>query len=257
MPSVTYAGVNALSSNAHGFRRTRDNSLSDLSIVSNAAGRVEIGNFALSDEGDRTSAVLMGKGTSSTPVSIGSQGSKNFLGFWVEADQISGDVRGLYMRLFMGGASGASGEAARLFTTIKTGGVAAAAHGAHISLSFQTTGYASGLGIASRCTLHIPDQASWSTDGTYAPIQAEIFSDGAASDPANATELSYIRFSNGGHANGIADVDDDAQLFSIQGGTIGTDNLVEAAVAEASYSHNIKILVGSTQLYLMCANDRS
>ncbi len=257
MSNVTYAGINALPVAAHGFRRTRDNSLSDLSLVSAGYGRVELGNFALSDEGDRSSAVLMGKGTSTTPVNIGSTGSKNFLGFWVEADHTSGDVRGLYMRLYMGGASGASGEAARLFTTVQTGGVASAAHGAHISVSFQTTGYASGLAVAGRNTLHIPDQASWSTGGTYAAVQAEIFSDGAASDPAGVTELSYIRFVNGGHADGIADVDDDAQLFSIQGGTIGTGNLVEVAVAEASYSHNIKILVGATQLYLMCANDRA
>ena len=257
MSNVDYAGTNSVSIKAHGFRRTRGNSLSDLAIVSNQYGRVEFGNFGLSDEGDRSVAVLMGKGTSTTPVNIGTQGSKNFLGFWVRADQTSGDVRALYMRLFMGGASGASGEAARLFTTIQTGGVADAAHGAHISLSFQTTGYVSGLGCAVRATLHIPDQASWSTGGTYTAVQAEIFNDGAASDPANATELSYIRFVNSGHANGVSDVDDDAQLFSIQGGTIGADNLVETAVAEASYSHNIKILVGSTQLYLMCANNRS
>lgn len=256
MSDVTYAGVNSLADTAHGFRRTSNNSLSDLSLVSKSFGRVEFGNFALSDEGDRTSAVLMGKGTETTPVNIGTAGSKNFLGFWVQADHTSGDVRGLYMRLFMGGTSNASGEAARLFTTIQTSGVANSAHGAHISLSFQTTGYASGLGVAGRNTLHIPDQASWSTGGTYAAVQAEIFSDGAASDPAGVTELSYLRFVNGGHANGIADVDDDAQLFSIQGGTIGDGNLVEVAVAEDSYSHNIKILVGSTQLYLMCADDR-
>lgn len=256
MSNVTYRG-GLVEVAAHGFRRSTGNSLSDLSVVSAASGRVEFGNLALSDEGDRTSAVLMGKGTSTTPVNIGTTGSKNFLGFWVEADHTSGDVRGLYMRLFMGGTSNASGEAARLFTTIQTGGVASSAHGAHISLSHQTTGYASGLGVAMRATLHIPDQASWSTGGTYASVQAEIWSDGTASDPANATELSYIRFVNGGHANGIADVDDDAQLFSIQGGTIGTDNLVEVAVGEANYSHNIKILVGATQLYLMCADSRA
>lgn len=255
MSNVTYRG--SVIKDSHGFRRTHSNTLSDLAIVSNSAGRVEFGNFAVSDEGDRTVAVLMGKGTSTTPVNIGTTGSKNFLGFWVEADHTSGDVRGLYMRLFMGGTSSASGEAARLFTTIQTGGVADSAHGAHISLSFQTTGYASGLGVAGRNTLHIPDQASWSTGGTYAAVQAEIFSDGSASDPANVTELSYIRFVNGGNSSGISDVDDDAQLFSIQGGTIGTDNLVETAVTEASYSHNIKILVGATQLYLMCANDRA
>src|SRR3990167_1873921 len=129
MSNVRYQGTNVIGALSHGFRRTRGNTLSDLSVVSKKYGRVEFGNFAVSDEGDRTSAVLMGKGTSTTPVSIGSTGDKNFLGFWVEADHTSGDVRGLYLRLYMGGASGASGEAIRSFTTVQTGGVASAAHG--------------------------------------------------------------------------------------------------------------------------------
>lgn len=254
MSNVTYAGTDALSIKAQGFRRTRDNSLSDLSIVSNRYGRVEFGNFAVSDEGDRTSAVLMGKGTSTTPVNIGTTGSKNFLGFWVEADHISGDVRGLYMRLYMGGASGASGEAIRSFTTVQTDAVASSAHGIHASVSFQTTGYASGLAVAGRCTLHIPDQASWGTDGIYAAVQAEIWSDGAASDPANATELAFIRCVNDGHANGIADVDDDAYLLVYAGGSTSSGNVIVSSTTEVNYSLSARCKLNGTDAFMMFAS---
>ena len=254
MSNVRYAGVNVLSPAAQGFRRTKGNTLSDLAIVSKRYGRLEIGNLALSDEGDRTSAVLFGKGTSTTPVSIGSTGDKNFLGFWVEADHISGDVRGLYMRLYMGGASGASGEAIRSFTTVQTGGVASAAHGIHASVSFATTGYASGLAVAARCTLHIPDQATWGSGGTYAAGQAEIYSDGAASDAALATELSFIRCINDGHANGIADVDDDAFLLVYTGGSTASGNVVETSATEANYAYSARCKLNGTTVYMMFAS---
>ena len=254
MSNVTYAGPKELVTHGHGFRRTKGNSLSDLAIVSNKYGRLEIGNLALSDEGDRTSAVLAGKGTSTTPVSIGSTGDKNFLGFWVEADHTSGDVRGLYMRLYMGGASGASGEAVRSFTTVQTGGVASAAHGIHASVSFATTGYASGLAAAARCTLHIPDQATWGSGGTYAAVQSEIYSDGAASDAALATELSFLRCVNDGHASGIADVDDDAFLLVYTGGTTGSGNVVESSATEANYAYSARCKLNGTAAYMMFAS---
>ena len=178
-----------------------------------------------------------------------------FLEYRWDCGAASGDNRGIYNRLYLTGAGTGGGESLRSFTTIEA--AMGTAHGAHLSLNFGDVGEGSlsGLGVAGRCTLHIPDAADW-TGGTLAAVQAEIYSDGAASDPDGLTELSFIRVVNDGNAAGIADVDDDSFLLSIQGGAIGDGNLVEVAADETSYSHNIRIKVGETTLYLMLADDR-
>lgn len=186
-------------------------------------------------------------GTSSARI-ISSAANLKFLQYYLESTALSGDNRAMYLRLYLSGA-GAGGEAARIFTTINDV-ACGTAHGAHISLSFASSGSLTGLGVALRATLHIPDAAAW-TSGTIAAIMAEIYSDGAASDPDGLTELSYLRCNNGGNASGIADVDDDVFLMSVQGHTIGSGNLVQTEVDETKFSHKIRIKVGSTTLYLM------
>lgn len=175
--------------------------------------------------------------------------STRFIDFQFTNTASSGDNRGFYLRQYLNGGGG--GEALRCFSTINAS--TGTAHGAHISLNFGTSGVLTGLGVAGRNTLHIPDDASW-TGGTLAAIQAEIYSDGAASDPDGLTELSYIRVVNDGHANGIADVDDDAFLLSIQGHTIGSGNMVVADADETKFSHKIRIKIGSTTYYLMASD---
>ena len=200
--------------------------------------------------GGNTSALLLGAGSSSSPRTTSTADTK-FMAFYVKNSATSGDNRGMYLRLYLAGAGG-GGEAARIFTTVDDV-AAGTAHGAHISLNFDTSGSVSGLGVAGRNTLHIPNVASWSP-GTIAAVQAEIYSDGANSDAGGATKLSYFRVVNDGNANGIADVDDDAYLFSINGHTIGAGNMVVAETDETKFSHKIRIDIGGTDYYLMaCA----
>lgn len=244
----------AVPANFKGWGRVVDSSLSNLAAFAAGQKRFELGTFALTTQGANTAAVLFGMGTATTPVDIGTTASKNFIGFWCNSSATSGDSRLMYLRLYLGGTSSASGETARIFTTVKTGAVASSAHGAHISLSFQTTGYCSGLGVASRNTLHIPDQASWSTGGTYAATQAEIWSDGAASDTAVVTEVSFLRCVNGGNASGIADVDDDAHLIVYDGGSTASGNVVESSTTEANYAYSIRVKMNGTVMYLMAAS---
>ena len=195
-------------------------------------------------------ALALGIGATATRATT-ALADKNFVELRTESTALSGDSRGIYNRLYLGGA-GVSGESLRTFTTVDD--VAAAnAHGIHASLSFNATGRVTGQGIASRNTLHIPDDAAWAP-GTIAPLQAEIWSDGDASDTDGATEVSFLRFVNGGNANGIADVDDDAALFALSGFTIDTGNVVQVEADETKFSHKIRIKVGGTTLYLMaCA----
>lgn len=196
------------------------------------------------------SAEIMSAGSSSNRVKSGDANVK-FFEFRVESSATSGDNRAIYNRLYLTGAGG-GGESLRSFTTVEDV-AAGTAHGAHLSLNFGDSGSVTGLGVAGRNTLHIPDDASWAP-GTVAALQAEIYSDGAASDTDGATEVSFLRFVNDGNANGIADVDDDANLFVITGGAIASGNMVQADTDETKFSHKIRVKVHGTTMYLMAAD---
>ena len=108
--------------------------------------------------------------------------------------------------------------------------------------------------MATRSTLHIANQAHTYLPGTLAAIQPEIWSDGSNSDPVGLTELSLIRCSIGGHADGIADVDDDAFLLVLDGGGIGSGNIVEASNTETNYSHTARCKLNGTIVFMMFAS---
>ena len=207
-------------------------------------------NFLGGLVGVRTSALLAGGGTSTSPIEV-SSANKNFLGFWVENSATSGDNRGLYLRQYLAGAGG-GGEALRVFSAVSDV-AAGTVHGAHISLNFGTSGTVTGTGAAVRATLHIPATAL-SSNVTMASVYAEIWSDAATSDPGGSTKLSYFYVNNGGNATGGADVDDDVVLFDIQGHTIATGNMVAASATETNYSHSVKVRVNSTLYYMMLAS---
>lgn len=195
-------------------------------------------------------SLLLGSGTSSSPFTT-AEANKNFVEFRFENSATSGDNRGIYNRLYLSGAGG-GGESLRAFTTVNDV-AAGTAHGAHISLNFGSTGTITGQGIAVRGTLHLKNEAL-ASNVTMAALQAEIYSDGADSDPGGSTKLSYLRCVNDGHANGIADVDDDANLIEIIGHSIGAGNMVVAETDETKFSHKIRINIGGTTYYLMaCA----
>jgi len=167
-------------------------------------------------------ALLMGLGTS-TSRAVTSTADSKFLSFYLENDATSGDNRAMYLRLYHSGAGG-GGEALRVFTTVND--VAASnAHGAHISLNFGTSGTVTGQGIAMRATLHLPTTAL-ASNVTMAAVQGEIYSDGSSSDPGGSTKLSVFRAINAGHADGMADVDDDANLFELVGFTPAASNMI-------------------------------
>lgn len=189
-------------------------------------------------------ALLMGIGNSTLRATTSTADSK-FLSFYVENSATSGDNRGMYLRLYHSGAGG-GGEAARIFTTVQNV-AAGTAHGAHVSLSFGTSGTVTGLGVAGRNTLHVPTAGAMA--GTVSALQAEIYSDGSASDPAGATEISFIRVINDGNANGKADVDDDAFFFSAQGFTSGAGNVFKTG-APTTLGASLRVKVGATTYYL-------
>lgn len=209
------------------------------------------GLFIIGSDGTDWFTNTEGGGTSASPLSS-ETADENHITAYTRSTATTGTSRQRYMRHYIAGAGGA-GECLRAFTTVSdvaagTGGV----HGAHISLSFGTSGSSPGLAAAARSTLQIPNSAM-PGNGNYAAHMAEISSDGASSDPSSVVDLSFFRAEASGNATGIGKVDDKANLFSIQGVTIGAGNLV-AVKSSAAVSHTIRCVVGSTVLYLMASS---
>lgn len=213
--------------------------------------RIDLSGFET--KAANTGGCVVSAGTSSSPITNDTADMK-FFSIYTDDGATSGDSRALYLRHYITGAGG-GGEAARIFTTVSNV-AAATAHGAHISLSFGTSGTVTGQGIAVRATLHIPSTAL-ASNVTMSAVQAEIYSDAATSDPGGSTILSFFRVVNGGNATGMADVDDDAVLFDIQGLTAGAAKLLAtsltAATVNAATTASLKCRVGSTTYYLPLA----
>lgn len=195
-----------------------------------------------------TNAILHGLG-SSTIRPVNGDADKNFLEYYLE-NAAGGSVRGLYLRLYHT-LAGADGEAARLFTTVQDVG-AASAKGAHISLSFGSSGYITGEGIAARNTLQVPNAAMHAA-GTYAASQAEIWCDGASSDPTPVTQISLFRATLGGNATGVGKTDLKAALLALEGNAIGAGKIMAEKTA-AAVSHTLRIVVNGTPYYLMVSD---
>jgi hypothetical protein len=185
-------------------------------------------------------------GTSSSKVTTSLVGMK-FLSFYLENTAASGDNRGMYLRLYHSTAGG-GGEALRAFTTCNNV-AAGTAHGAHISLDFAATGSITGLGVAMRATLHVPNQAQ--TAGTYSACLSEIWFDGSSSSLAGTTKAVIHDFSLGG---------DNTNHNTIKGvlafTNIHTDQFA-SSTDETKYAKSLKILVNGTPYYLMLASDAS
>ena len=206
-------------------------------------------------------AVLMGSGQSGSEIDMtaSSAADHKFLEFRCRSAAATGDNRLLYMRYQLGGVAG--GECLRAFTVVNEN--VGTAHGAHLSLAFTAAAGASecsGLGVACRGTLHIPDIASWAPTGTYAAGMFEIYSDGDDSDPAGMTELAVLQLSNSGDATGKADVDTDAVLISVQGFTVGNEaadkvyvNTITAGTINANCTEALKIKIGANIRFIPIA----
>ena len=201
-----------------------------------------------------STAHVLGAGTSSSKVVCDTANTK-FMEFRFDCGATSGDNRGMYLRLYTTGAGG-GGEALRAFHTVEDV-AAATVHGAHLSLSFGSTGSCTGQGIATRSTLHLPNEALTASNVTYSALQAEIYCDGASSDPAG-NYISYLRFVNGGNATGGADVDDDAALFEFDGFSSASGNMIGAngsSACQINFTNwvPIRIRIAHVDHYLIAA----
>lgn len=214
-------------------------------------GRMDLAG--IETKAKNTDGCLIKAGTSTTRI-VQDTADMKFMAFYLDNGATSGDNRGIYLRLYLTGAGG-GGEALRVFTTVENV-AAATAHGAHISLNFGTSGTVTGQGIAMRATLHLPSTAL-ASNVTMSAVQAEIYCDAATSDPGGSTILSFFRAVSGGNATGMADVDDDAVMFDIQGLTAGAAHVFATGLTPATVygnlSASLKIRVGTTTYYIPLA----
>jgi len=140
-----------------------------------------------------TVALLMGGGTSASPLALGATADKNAIGFWADSTATTGDTRLEYKRLYFSGAGG-SGEVSRVFATVNnvTAATGGTVNGIHATLSVSgASGAISGAGNAIRATF--AQGASNNAGGTCAVVQLDSDLDTAATVTST---LSYIRFTN-------------------------------------------------------------
>lgn len=189
------------------------------------------------------SGLLMGVGTSALPATT-SVADSNFVELRTQSTATSGDSRGIYLRHNIDGAAG-GGDAIRAFAKITA--AASTARGAHISIDLSTDGSVSGFGAGVDAQVLYGNTAYTST---LTAINAELYAGGASTSIAS-NSASFLRCVLGGNATGAADIEDNANLISLVGGTIASGNLVQTETDETKFSHKIRINAYGTTLYLM------
>jgi len=180
--------------------------------------------------------------------------ANTFREYRYQCSAASGASQGIYIRQYLTGDGTLTANSLRAYTDI-VGVTIGNAYGAHLSLGMgesTTLGAITGLGVAVRATLGIPDGAM--TGGTYAAIMPEIFAFGDASDPAAVTELSFIRCVDGGDATGRQAIDDKAYLLVIDGVAEGAGNMIVASDTEANYASAARCKINGIEKWLMFAS---
>lgn len=187
------------------------------------------------------SGLLHGAGASGANHALGAT-ADNAMEYYLNGTHTTGDMRGMYLRLYFSGAGG-SGEAARIFGTVNNVSVATGGtvNGAHVSLS--TTGASSaisGAGNALRATFGIG--ANSNPGGTCAAIQVDTDFDNAGTVPSN---FAFLRFTNSNTK--VA-----SNLMRIPNVSNGT---IFAAHVTQTMTQSIKIISeDGTAYYIMCTD---
>lgn len=192
-----------------------------------------------------TGALLHGAGTSGANASLGTSAG-NALEYYLDGAHTSGDMRGMYLRLYFSGAGG-SGEAARIFSTINNVSVATGGtvNGAHISLGTSGASAAvSGAANALRATFGIA-AASTNIGGTCSVIQVDTDFGAGATLPTN---FAFLRFTNTGAGS------TPNALIRIPNVNAETDGLFCVHTTQ-TMSHSIRFVSeDGTEYHIMCTD---
>jgi len=181
------------------------------------------------------SGILMGVGTSVAPAATSTADAK-FVEIRAKTTAATGDNRLAYLRYDIGGAAG--GECIRAFTDLTA--ATNTARGAHVSLQAGATGTVSGLGAGVDAQLYLKNEAL--AGGTYSALNSEIYSEGSSVTTAGATDVSFIRVSNGGDATGAATVLAAGNFMTLSGmGTATSATNIFHTTGTVSATHGLRI----------------
>ena len=185
-----------------------------------------------------SAALLLGAGTAAAPEETASA-DKNFMGYWLKSTAVSGDARGIYLRLYLAGAGG--GEAGRFYATAAAANVATGGtiNGVHTSLNIAASASVSGAGNALRATLGA-DADTRTLSGTLAVIQAD--SDIATGNTVPINN-SFIRFTDTGAVRL-------SNLFQVQAPSNGT---LFATHTDQAMTHSLRIIGPTGTAYYVMA----
>ena len=190
------------------------------------------------------SGLLHGSGASGANHALGATGD-NAMEYYLNGTHTTGDMRGMYLRLYFSGAGG-SGESARIFSTINNVSVATGGtvNGAHISIGTAGASAAvSGAANALRATFGIA-AASTTLGGTCSVIQVDTDFDTAVTVP---TDFAFLRLTN-------TNTKKSNNFVRLPNVLAETDGLFAAHVTQ-TMTHSIKIVSeNGTDYYIMCTN---
>lgn len=190
------------------------------------------------------SGLLFGAGASGATHALGAT-ADNAIEFYLTGTHTTGDMRGMYLRLYFDGAGG-SGEAARIFSTINNVSVATGGtvNGAHISMGTAGASAAvSGAANALRATFGIA-AASTNIGGTCSVIQVDTDFDTAVTVPTN---FAFLRLTN-------TNTKKSNNFLRLPNVVAEAGGLFCAHVTQ-TMTHSIKIVSeDGTAYYIMCTN---
>lgn len=202
-------------------------------------GATTANHIVFATVGTGTDGNLIKGGTSGSPLSCGTTADTSFVKLYTKSTATTGDARGIYNRLYIGGAGG-SGESLRSFTTVEAGISAATVHGSHLSLSFaDATASVTGLAVAMRATLHVPNGAV--TAGTRAAVQAEIFTDGASADIAGQLVSAFRVVVDGSEGTGKTNADTNAYFLDLSGVTEGATGFIDTDITTGTHHSGLRV----------------
>ena len=185
----------------------------------------------------QTPALLIGHGTSAEPATTATAAT-NFAQFYTANSAATGTSRGLYWNHTVK----TSGESGRFYSAIN--GAANDVHGLHATAEVISGGTVTGEAAGVRGNFMLPAGV---TGGQVAGVYGELYANTATSDVSNG---SCFRAVIAGDPTGLALLDDHAALIAIDGGTIGSGNLV-AAVSDHVATHGIRCKVNGVAMYLL------
>jgi hypothetical protein len=184
-------------------------------------------------------ALLHGGGSTALPVTTGTA-NKNFLGYFVKTTAASGDCRGMYMRLYLGGTGG-YGDAIRAYATVSGTGYSYAS-GLHATMSINAGATVTGSGSGLRATLGAAAE-SRTLDGALSAVH--VCSDIGTGNTL-PTVNGFLRFTD----DGAVRINNLAVIPNAANGTL------LAAHTTQGMTHSIKIISeDGTPYFIMCASE--